>query len=117
MIILMYHRLSDDSKKDNQKRKSPYILGLSNFKYQVEYMYLHKYIIHSLSDFLTNLIEIDRSKSLVITFDDGHISSYSVAFPILCNYKFKATFFIITERIGEKEYLSWRQIREKLLEI
>ena len=56
--------------------------------------------------------EIDRSKSLVITFDDGHISSYSVAFPILCNYKFKATFFIITERIGEKEYLSWRQIRE-----
>jgi biofilm PGA synthesis lipoprotein PgaB len=52
----------------------------------------------------------------VITFDDGDRSVYDYAFPILKRYGFKATFFVITDRVGKRwdglEFLSWAQLRE-----
>jgi peptidoglycan/xylan/chitin deacetylase (PgdA/CDA1 family) len=43
-------------------------------------------------------------KSVLITFDDGYKSTIELAYPILKNYKFKATSFIITSRI-DREYM------------
>ena len=48
----------------------------------------------------------------IITFDDGNISDYEIAFPLLIKKKIQATFFIIADRINCKGYLNKYQLRE-----
>ena len=53
-------------------------------------------------------------KAVLLTFDDGYESNYTLAFPILQEYGAKAAISLITARIdGEKPgFLSWEQCRE-----
>lgn len=48
----------------------------------------------------------------LLTFDDGHLSDYEIVFPMLLKQNLKATFFIVIDNIGKKNYLSWSQILE-----
>lgn len=49
-------------------------------------------------------------RSIVLTFDDGYENFYTEAFPRLARYGFTATVFVVTDRIGQKGYLSWEQL-------
>jgi len=59
-------------------------------------------------------------QSVVITFDDGWINTYTTAYPILTQYGLPATVFVLpdwvasqTETAGAKQkYMTWDQIRE-----
>jgi len=48
----------------------------------------------------------------ILTFDDGLITDYEVAFPILLSKGLNATFFINTENIGKSGYVNLDQLRE-----
>lgn len=50
--------------------------------------------------------------NVAITFDDGHESNYSFVFPALIQRKMKATFYVVTDFIGKKGYVTWGQLRE-----
>ena len=59
----------------------------------------------------------DGQKRVVITFDDGCRDFYTEAYPILREYGFKATMFIVSGRttdsnMTERETMSWTEIRE-----
>ena len=43
-------------------------------------------------------------KPLLITFDDGYLSNYELAYPLFKKYNMKATFFAIGWAIGKKNY-------------
>lgn len=47
-----------------------------------------------------------------LTFDDGYSSDWEIVFPSLVEHGVCATFFIVTDWIGRKGYLSRAQIRE-----
>lgn len=50
-------------------------------------------------------------KSLVtFTFDDNYLSTYSIAYPILNEYNYKATVFVPTDFIGKPGYMSEQQL-------
>jgi hypothetical protein len=49
---------------------------------------------------------------VVLTFDDGFLSDYEQAFPILLDVSIKATFFVTVENIGKPGYMDVGQIRE-----
>ena len=49
---------------------------------------------------------------LILTFDDGLISDYEKAFPVLREKQIKATFFVTVENIGKPGYMDIVQIRE-----
>ena len=53
-------------------------------------------------------------KAVMLTFDDGYASNYTLAFPILQEYGAKAAVSLITARIdaGKSGFLSWEQCRE-----
>ena len=106
--ILEYHDLSKqtDPKKDFH---SPYILLESKFYDHIKWLYGNGYKIINIDDLLNGNIP---EKSVVLTFDDGHISNYEMAFPILQGFGFTATFFIYPTVIGKEGFLSIPQIEE-----
>jgi len=55
-----------------------------------------------------NLIpKIQKRKTVILFLDDGWENQYSVAYPILKMYNFRATFGIITFSIGENSGTEW----------
>lgn len=48
----------------------------------------------------------------LITFDDGNLSDFTYALPLLIELDCFATFFIIVERVGTPNYMTWDQIKE-----
>ena len=48
----------------------------------------------------------------LLTFDDGNLSDFEIALPLLKEKDCSASFFIVTEKIGTQEHLSWSQVRE-----
>lgn len=101
--IVYYHKINTiDSEYyfDND-------MNLSVFKLQIEYLNKHFNII-SLSEAIERGKNGDTLKGyLVITFDDGFSDCYNLAYPILKKYGVKATFFLITDTIDNKD-LMWR---------
>ena len=51
-------------------------------------------------------------KWVILTLDDGYVSLYDNAFPILKKYGFTATAFIITEMVDTPNHVTWEQLKE-----
>jgi len=104
--ILAYHRIGS--------RPSRMSVSAEKFEAQLEFLRRNDYRVIRLAD-LPDFLDGRRplpAKSVVITFDDGHVSTYQHAFPLLLRYGYPATFFLYTDFLGAKEALSWPQIRE-----
>jgi peptidoglycan/xylan/chitin deacetylase (PgdA/CDA1 family) len=69
--------------------------------------------LYDLSAAITGQTELPE-RPVVLTFDDGYLDHYQVAFPILQEYGFKGTFFVNTEFIdrGREEYATWPMVEE-----
>ena len=95
----MYHDIGKDSGFQNDTAQK-YKVGIEEFEKHVRAI-----------RFYLNQKDLD-SESVVFTFDDGGISFYTNAAPILEKYGFKGLFFIATHYIGTEGFLSENQIKE-----
>jgi len=105
--ILMYHSVSDG---DNRF----FAVSENNFEKQLKFLSDKNFSIISadaLFDILKNKKEIPE-KTICLTFDDGYKNNYSVVFPILKKYNFPMMIFLVTDLIGEDNYLDWDEISE-----
>lgn len=106
--VLMYHSI--DYEKGNELR-----VPKEKFKEQMQYLKDNGYTtltFDELYNFLINNKPIPE-KSVVITFDDGYEDNYSNAYPILKQFGFNATIFVITNAIdNEKAFLTSAQLNE-----
>ena len=50
-------------------------------------------------------------KAAIITFDDGMLTQYNYAKPILDKYNFKATFYIICNSVDKENRMNWNNIQ------
>lgn len=101
--ILMYHELGDGP-------NSLYVRE-SEFREQMKYLKDNNYRVVTLAEaerMLQNQESMD--KVVALTFDDGYLSFYTVAWPILHEYDFHATVFVITYYAYLPGYLNWEQI-------
>lgn len=51
-------------------------------------------------------------KAVVLTFDDGYASNYSMIYPILKKYNLPATIFVVINSMNKSDRLTWAQMRE-----
>lgn len=105
--VLAYHVISDNPKSDME-------VSTDNFKKQMKYLSTHHFQVLSLDEVMEfkNGNKHFKGRKVAITFDDGSESYYLKALPILKEYGFASTNFIITSRIGQKGYLSEEQVQE-----
>lgn len=104
--ILEYHDLSEKLEKGSSFH-APYVLEQSKFYAQMQWLRQHDYNSLTLDQLCHDVLP---PKSIVLTFDDGHISNYLLAYPILKEFDFSAVFFIITSLVGKPNYLTVEQI-------
>ncbi len=114
--ILLYHDLESfecqNEKNDVAARDT--VVSAGAFKKQLQFLKESGFQTVSLEDYIGNRYQSGRlsQKSIVITFDDGHTSNFQIALPLLKKFGFKASFFAITERIGNEWHLNSEQIAE-----
>lgn len=89
--IYEYHDIREHS-DDIDLAHSPYVIRTQEFDEQMNWLHRNDYHTAALDDLISG--EVDE-KTVIITFDDGDISNYEIAFPILTKYKMKATFFVV----------------------
>lgn len=106
--VLMYHSI--DFEKGNELR-----VPKEKFREQMKFLKDNGYTTLSLDElyeFFQNNKPIP-SKSVVITFDDGYVDNYLNAYPVLKEFGFKATIFVITSTIdNNKACLNSDQLKE-----
>jgi peptidoglycan/xylan/chitin deacetylase (PgdA/CDA1 family) len=111
----MYHYLSDAPPGADRYRRD---LSVSPAQFEQHLAYLREqgYQAITLYDLLYHLTQGAPlpENPVIITFDDGYRDNYSNAFPLLQQYGFGATFFVLIEvaNQGEAEYMTWDQLRE-----
>jgi len=86
----------------------------AEFAAQIHWLSTHGYTPITLSE-LEAIRRGDQpapAKPIVLTFDDGYRDFYEHAWPILRQYNFHATIFVITGLLDSPRYLTWEMVRE-----
>jgi len=111
--VLVYHSIRPYTPTDSAQVKN-YSVEPAVFERQLQYLQEHGYAVVSL-DALTDHLAGRASlpeKSVVLTLDDGWENQFVYAFPLLKHYGMSATFFIFTNAIGHRHFLTWDQVSE-----
>lgn len=106
--ILMYHMIGD--MKNNSA-----VMTEDNLRIQMQYLKDHGYhpiTMQELYDYVTKGEKLP-SKPVCITFDDGYLDSYTIVYPMMKEFGYFWTLFLITDDVG-KSYnrMTWEQLKE-----
>lgn len=109
--ILMYHQVVEDGERNSKTRRTnpAYTVTAGRFREQMAWLAENGFRTRSLGDVTGPFTPLQSS--LVITFDDGWADNASHALPVLLEYGFSATIFVVTGFIGTQDYLDWAQLR------
>lgn len=113
--ILMYHYISVPP-EDADIYRIDLSVEPNDFRTQMAYLAGNGFTAIDLYDL--SLAITDKKplpeKPIIITFDDAHLDAYLNAYPILEEFGFIGTFFIITDFIdrGNTDHLTWPMIEE-----
>ena len=112
VIILCYHRFED-------RPKDSLAIKPSEFEEQMAALQTNNITVIGMQDFLAwrRNEKIIPAKAAVITIDDGYLSGYKVAWPILQKFKYPFTMFVYTNFIkggpnSGGQSISWEQLAE-----
>ncbi len=101
--VVMYHRVIN--KSENEGIHGTYIYE-NVFREHMKYLKDNNFSVITFED-LNNIgwrNRFDKNKKyIIITFEDGYVDNYELAFPILKEFNFKATIFLM----GESTYNEW----------
>lgn len=107
--VLCYHNIALSEEKQNFPDELPWTITVDNFKEHLEYLKKHHYKTLTMDEFYKWKIgEINLPyKSVLITFDDGFLSNYEYAFPLLKEYNMNATVFVVGSFVDNSAESNW----------
>lgn len=97
--VLMWHNLAEESSGDMT-------ISVDTFRAQIEALHeagFKTVSLQQLYDYVHFGTELPE-KPIVLTFDDGYLSNYEYAYPILQEYDMQATIFAIGVSVGKDTY-------------
>ena len=115
-VFLMYHSIG--------KNRAFFSVKSNDFERQMNYLKQNNFNVMSATELLILLKNnkyLDKTKTIIITFDDGYADNFETAFPVLQKYQYPATIFLMVGRVGTKvklknktelNMLNWEQIKE-----
>lgn len=107
--VLGYHSIDPDD-----SNKSPISISVDLFKEHMQVIHDNGYTtltMKQLEDCLLHNKPIPE-KSVVITFDDGYLNNYTLAFPVLKEFNMNATIFIISSLLDGNKYMTPENVKE-----
>ncbi len=106
--ILLYHHLGTIG------RPSRSYMEPALFERHLNYLQEKAYSVIDIAKIIRRIRSGERlpRKTISVTFDDGWKDNYELAFPIIKRYGFPVTIFLVSGRVGLKDYLNWKEIRE-----
>lgn len=107
--VLCYHSLSED-----ESIKSPTIISTKLFREHLQVIKDTGYTTLTMAQLNNHILNNKPipEKSVVITFDDGYLNNYDLAFPLLKEFNMNATIFVITNSLGSTNYMSPENAKE-----
>ncbi len=113
--ILMYHYVSELPPNADRIRRDLTVIPEA-FEAQLQYLTDAGYHPITLSDLYLHFTQGYPlpERPIVLTFDDGYSDAYDVVFPLLLEYGFTGTFFVLATpaHFESPGYLTWEQMRE-----
>ena len=106
--VLTYHQFKEDC-------TSPFCIPTAVFEQQMRYLKENRYRVITMGELLRFMRYRHGlpKRSVVIAIDDGYMSAYTIAYPILKKYGYTATLFIYTDFVGiSKGAITWEQLIE-----
>ncbi len=103
----IYHRF-DESNLPSTNISSPI------FRQQLDYLKQHDIDVISLDEIAARLETGTPlpEHAAALSVDDGYLSFYRVALPIIEEYGYPVTLFVNTDAVGGHGYMSWDQLRD-----
>ncbi len=111
--ILVYHSIRPPYAAQTKMMRA-YNVAPEEFVRQLQYLNNNAYHVISF-DVLVDHFATGAplpEKPVILTFDDGWANQYRYAFPILQRLGFTGTFFIYTNAIGKRHFVTWQQVKE-----
>ena len=94
--ILMYHSIGGGG--SSEVGAELYGVSVEKFREQMDY--------------LAHSSQLTAHSQIIITLDDGLLTNYTNALPILKEFGLKVYFFILVGKVGAGGYMNWEQIRQ-----
>lgn len=110
--ILLYHGIESGSASERplDATDREYVLQRGRFQQHIDYLARHRIPVSSLDACVQG--DDDRANPVVLTFDDGDLSGYTTAAPILESHGFRADFFIVSEWVGRPGFMTPDHLRD-----
>jgi peptidoglycan/xylan/chitin deacetylase (PgdA/CDA1 family)/GT2 family glycosyltransferase len=98
--ILMYHAFTK-----NEAETGRFVISGESFARQMNWLHENRYRVLSVSDLaaIRRKGVLPNEKCVVLTIDDGYLDFLTVAEPILRQYGFNATIYLVTRRTGDDD--------------
>ena len=98
-VLLYHHIATEDEIETFGWQNNGSIVSLTNFREQMGYLKQHNYHTATLNElelFIDGKLDLPKN-TVVITFDDGYLSNVSYAYPVMREYGFKGSIFMVGE--------------------
>ena len=105
LISLMYHRFEENKYPSTNTK-------ILNFKKQLEIIQKNNIKFINPKNFENEIKNNKKQRKILLTIDDGFLSFYDNAWPILKEKKIPFILFISTREVGSFNYMNWEQIKE-----
>ena len=105
IISLMYHRFEENKYPSTNIR-------INDFKEHLKIIEENKIKFINPKDFENELKSNKSQRKILLTIDDGFLSFYENAWPILRERKIPFILFVSTREVGAFNYMTWEQIKQ-----
>ena len=111
--VLMYHDIVRDESEKQELPVERRHYALTGQSFSEHLKLIRRMDLETLTaDDLSDRQDIANRATVLITFDDGHISQYEWGFRLLHEHGLRATFFIVPAWIGRPGFLTWDHVKE-----